>query len=897
MSRRRAAPGIRLALRAAATSPVVSLIVVVLAAVIAGAGSAVPALLDDARTATVRAALGALPRASFDLVATLQGAASPDSSSGADPWALPHDTVAAIHRDLPEPLRSAVGDPEVFVVLDGQTSTPLDESPAPSNRVEVALDPGFADRVRIVQGRLPAATSIETAADPVVEVALSEEASAVLAWPLGQRRSLGFADVGMTAELVGVYDAVDPDDEAWAQRPTGLHPSADQLGAADPVHLATAYADPAMLTQLGVWVDQSSTTVWMPLRIGRITGAQATEIGTQLRGFAARPQQFSVRLGSVYEPGLTFRSSAPEVLVEGAARGDAMAAVATLAAVGPLAVAVVAVAMAGRMLASRRVGSVRLARSRGGSVRLLAGLLAVEGLVLGGLGALVGAAVAGAVVGWAGAASTLVPVLVTLTPAVAVPVAALHAAARTARTDLGVADRPTRRRRLLVEAAVVAIAAAVIVLALVRAPGAGPTPMAVAVPLAVFAIGCVVVLRVILPVLTGVEALTARGRGVMALVGPARARRGRTLPLAAVLASLVCVATAVFSGVATATITAGIDASARARTGADLRITAPAFDEAQIAALRALNGVDAAAPVYADAQLPADSKGKWLTVTVLAVDPVELAAVQRGVTDALPLPEALSDTDEVFAVAATGLADDLRDGTLTIHGIDVHVAATAETAAFAPAARWIVVSRENAQRLLGPQPTTSAVLLDLADPAAAHRVAASALDIAGTGARAVIPAQLSAGIAADPSVRAVRVSLVVALIVVTLLLVLATAMTLLRGAPARGRMLGLMAAMGYPRGRELPLVAWEVAPPLLLALPVGIAAGCALPPLLLPAVDLGRFVGGGAAPPLTVPAWLLWATAGAYLLIAALAVAVAAAVAARMTGIIALRRIDEEIET
>ena len=476
--------------RAAATSPIVSLIVVVLCAVIAFAGAAVPALLDSARTATVHAALDTLPRAAMDPTATLQGAASPDSTSGGDPWALPDGTAAGIHHDLPEPLRSVLGDPEVFVVLDGQTSTPEPHEPAPSNRVEIALDPGIAGRVTITQGRLPTPTEIATVAHPVVEVALSQEASDALDWPVGQQRVLGFADLPMTVELVGVYDAVDPDDDAWALRPTGLHPSADQSGLSDPVHLATAYAAPEMLGRVGAWADQAVTTVWMPLRVGPVTGAQSARLAAQLRGFSATPQKFSVRLGSVYEPGLTFRSSAPAVLDEGGARGDAMTAVATLAAIGPLTVAIVAIAMAGRMLASRRVGTVRVARARGASVPLLAGLLGGEGLVLGIVAAALGAVGAATLVGWAGAASWAVPAVVAVTPALAVPAAALNGAARTARRDLGVADRPLRRRRLVVEAAIVVMSLAVIAVATTRPQGL--TPVLLVMPPAVFAIACVV---------------------------------------------------------------------------------------------------------------------------------------------------------------------------------------------------------------------------------------------------------------------------------------------------------------------------------------------------------------------------------------------------------------------
>jgi putative ABC transport system permease protein len=317
-----------------------------------------------------------------------------------------------------------------------------------------------------------------------------------------------------------------------------------------------------------------------------------------------------------------------------------------------------------------------------------------------------------------------------------------------------------------------------------------------------------------------------------------------------------------------------------------------------------VEGVDAAAVVHGGTSLPAHAKGRWATVTVFGVDPAALAAVQHGVAGALPLPAELgagdgsgADNEPVPAVVSDALADMLDGGTITVHGVEVQAAAHAAGVAFAPAGRWLVVSSDDLTRLLGPAPNVDTVLIDVADGADAQRVAASLRSLLGDDAEVIDPAKIAARTAADPAMQAVRASLVAALAIVTLLLVLAVTMTLLRGAPTRGRMLGLLAAMGYPRGRELPLVAWEVAPPLLLALPVGVAAGFALPPLLLPAVDLAGFTGGSAAAPITMPPGLAWLTAAAYLLIAAIAVVVAASVAARMTAMIALRRIDEEIET
>ncbi|GAA3751302.1 hypothetical protein GCM10022240_00630 [Microbacterium kribbense] len=897
----RGAGGIWVALRAAVTAPVVSTVVVVLVALVAFAGAALPALLQDARTATVQQALTALRSDALDPATEVRGA--PDSGGGSNAaglgdlsttWGGAATALRAIHDRLPQPLRGVLGDPQVQVTFDGAAAIVPGGVPSPSNRVELTLDPGFASRLRIVAGALPQ-RSVDAPVH-LVQIVLSDEAAKALDWPVGQRRTIKYPSQPMDVELSGIYQARDTADPAWQHQRTGVHPDIEQIGLGSPIHLARAYAAPQLLPDIDPWLTDARTNAWMPLQADRVDGAHAADLAAQLRGFAATPLAFGMRVGSWYAPQLSFRSAAPQLLDAGAARGDAMAAIVTLALIGPLTVAIAAVAMTGRMLASRRITTVRLARARGASTALLSALLAGEGLALGGIGAAAGAIIAAAMAGWAGAPALVVPVLAALAPAAAVPLMAQLSARRTARIDLGIADAPTRRRRLFIEAGVVLAAGAVLVAAVTQSPPDPTGPVLLAAPVAVFAICCVVVLRLVAPTIGLLERLLQRGRGVMAVLGPARARRGRTLPIISVLASLVCVATALLAGVSAATVAGGIQSSALGQTGAELRLTAPQIGADAVAAVRDLAGVQTVAPVYADVQLPARATAKWLTVTILAVDPGELAAVQHGVPDALALPAGFGTgaADEVQAVASDVVAEAVGEGDLQIHGIAVHLVASAPSPPFAATARWIVVDRADAARLVGPATTVHTLLVALDPDAEPAAVAARATAVLGTGAAAVIPAQVAAHISADPALQTVRLALWAALAAVIVLLVMTAAMTLLRGAPERGRVLGLLTAMGYPRGRILPLVGWEVGPPLLLALPVGIVAGFVLPPLLLSAVDLTRFVGGTAQPEIIVAGWLPWAVVAGFLVVAALAVATAAAVAARVTAAGALRCVDEQ---
>ena len=140
----------------------------------------------------------------------------------------------------------------------------------------------------------------------------------------------------------------------------------------------------------------------------------------------------------------------------------------------------------------------------------------------------------------------------------------------------------------------------------------------------------------------------------------------------------------------------------------------------------------------------------------------------------------------------------------------------------------------------------------------------------------------------------VRQGLLAAIGVVAALLGLAIGMTLVLGAPARGRLLALLTAAGYRRSRELGLVLREVAPAAVVALPAGAAVGLALPAIVLPAIDLTGFVGGADQPAVRLGGMLPLLVVLGFLVVSAIAVLIAAIVARRVTAARTLRSIDEE---
>ncbi|MGB4135341.1 MAG: hypothetical protein WA971_02185, partial [Microbacterium sp.] len=101
--------------------------------------------------------------------------------------------------------------------------------------------------------------------------------------------------------------------------------------------------------------------------------------------------------------------------------------------------------------------------------------------------------------------------------------------------------------------------------------------------------------------------------------------------------------------------------------------------------------------------------------------------------------------------------------------------------------------------------------------------------------------------------------------------------------------------LGSPRRAAGRLVAWELAPALLLALPFGTGMGVAMSWLVIPQLDLHGFVGGTTQPPVVLGGtWLLLAVVG-FVLLSVIAVAAASVLASRLGAVDAIRADDERM--
>jgi len=175
-------------------------------------------------------------------------------------------------------------------------------------------------------------------------------------------------------------------------------------------------------------------------------------------------------------------------------------------------------------------------------------------------------------------------------------------------------------------------------------------------------------------------------------------------------------------------------------------------------------------------------------------------------------------------------------------------------------------------------------------------VGEAAVAALGEGTEFQTPGEAAAVYAEDPGYAVVQGALLAASAVVALLLAVAIVATLVLGSASRARMLAILRTLGHPPRAAGRLVAWEVAPALLLALPFGVGAGIAMALLVIPQLDLRGFVGGLVQPPVVLGGvWLPVVVAG-FTVIAGGAVVGAAVLASRLGTATAIRADDDRMQ-
>lgn len=880
-----------------ATTPGLSLLLVVVIAGLSYLGVAAPEVLSNGRTATILRAVDELSVASSWPASTIPGLPAPATTSDADAgvWGGALAAAERKRQDQPEPLRDLLGTPRITVGLDPLATFDIDPDrtePVPLNRVGLVSDPGLAQRSELKQGRAPKAT------DPAdgIEIALTGAVAEKLAWPLGSVRIWD----GIPLTLTGIIAPTDVDRDDWAFVHGSTEPVIEVDGGGNRILVASAFMHVDEAAALVDRISDIKVTSWMPFDTADIADATAEKTAEQLRLLAADPAPIPMLDSPFFNTGLQYRSSLSQAIDAGIGRADAMTPVVTVAAVGPIVVALVVLALLSRLIAVRRVESTRVLRARGASLMRLVTLLGGEGILLGLLGAAIGAAAAAVVPGLIDSWALLIPGLLAAVPAVTLPWGALTEAERTGRADLGETGR-AGSTRLVLEILVLVVTAVLALLVLTRGGTGGADPLLLALFVLLGVSGSILTLRLLPMLLRFAERRGRRRASLASLLGPARARRDTVVRTAPVLGMVIGLGVAVFAVGFSATVSDGIVRAAAVGVGADVRVDAPYILPAGLDRVSALDGVSSAAARGGGSTMTISAEGRSAQVRVYTVDRNAFVDAQRDTPAAIPLPPSLTEpADETVPVVVSqkvlGLlgARDADDLQLDVAGAPVRVVGTSPSSIpFGTAEQWVIVDESNASALGVRDITLQQLYLALspdADPSAVGEAAVAAL---GGGASAVTPAQVAATRAADPAFQVVRDVLLAASAIVATLLALGVLATLLLGAPSRSRMLAILRTLGHaPRGAG-GLVMWEIAPALLLSLPFGTGVGIALAHLVIPQLDLRGFVGGTTQPPVVLGGvWLLIAVAG-FALLAAVAVIVAVLLASRLGMVKAIRTGDE----
>jgi putative ABC transport system permease protein len=501
--------------------------------------------------------------------------------------------------------------------------------------------------------------------------------------------------------------------------------------------------------------------------------------------------------------------------------------------------------------------------------------------------------------GWTGAAALLAPVALAAVPAVVLPWGALTDAERRGRSDLGDA-RGGGAGRFALQVLVIALTVVLAALIVTRGSAGGVDPLLLALPVLLGGSGSVLALRLLPLALEVAERRGRAGRSLAALLGPARARRDPVVRAAPVLASVIGLGVAVFSVAFATTVSEGIVRSASITVGADVRVDAPYVSAAGAERVADLDGVACTAGLHGDSVVEAAVGPRSERATLYTIDRDRMVAVQQDASGALALPAALGDpADDAVPVVISEtllhrLGDDPADLDLEVGGTPLRVVGVAPSQVpFGTAEQWIIVDTGNAAELGERSTGLSQIYLSLAPGADPDAVGTAAVDALGAGASYETPARAAAEYEQDPAYDLVRGALLAASAIVALLLAVAIVATLVLGAASRARMLAILRTLGHPQRAAGRLVAWEVAPALLLALPFGVGAGIGMALLVIPQLDLRGFVGGTAQPAVVVGSeWSVLVVAG-FALVVASAVLVATAFASRLGAASAIRADDD----
>ncbi|MFD5866273.1 FtsX-like permease family protein [Agromyces sp. NPDC127015] len=894
-------------------APVASIMLVLLVAGGAFLATAVPRAVAAQHTAALDEHLAEFPARELD-VSSPNRATLPDLGPSSGGTTLPDDIDAVwggqeeallgIREQMPAELHRVTDDPLATVVAGPNRALPDGAGPGSTDyELYLGFDPRIAEHVELTSGEWPTVLGPSATAEPLEFVA-TESFAHEMDWAIGEVRSIPVGTDEQPVELVGTFDAIDPDDGFWTHLPVPLEPSVAFTPDGTLRITGLGLTHPNSWQALEQAQLPSTLELWYPVTTDRIRADRSAELRTDLDEFMSvaypvGPGDFQYYFSTVGVVG--FSSGLGDALTDAAIAAGASDAVLATVASGPIGVMVAVLVLGARVVFERRRTGLELAAARGASNGQLQGILAIEGVMIG-----VPAAVAGAVAGTlavpaeGGTFGWFVAALFAVTPA-ALLIASAPSLSPLRRARADFAPRGGGRLRWILEALVAVIAVAAVVLLLRRGLATqsaeiGVDPLLAAVPLLLAVLACLIVLRLYPYPLAAIVRAAAKARGLVAFLGSARALRDPSAGVVPVLTVVVGVSIAMFSAVLLGTVQTGVDRAADARVGADAAIVGGPFTLEQQTAFAEVPGVEATAPVYSTSSIQVGIDGRLRSTTLIVVDSDEMREVQAGRTGATPLPERLAKTggEAVPVVVSQVIADSIEgadDVELDRKPWEVLEVVDGRTA-YWPRTSWVLMDKANADGFASTF-VPERVLVRFEPGADTAEVTAGLAEIAGADSTVTTPGMVRSELGATAATQGLVVSLVGAIVLSSLLTALAIVLTLVVGRPARERLLPLVATLGLRRRGERALVAWEIGPVVTAALVAGAALGAALPFIVLQGIDLRPFTGEDQQPVVVFDPWLVSAVLVGAVIVTGVAVLLAARMGGEQSAARAMRKEEE----
>jgi putative ABC transport system permease protein len=740
-----------------------------------------------------------------------------------------------------------------------------------------------------------------------VGVAATTQTVNVLGLRLGGSLPVSTPSGTLTLVVTAVVQARDPGSPFWALDPTVATPSLNIPTRGSPYWAAGLFADPGQLVAMQNAFGRSGMILnWVfPLAVGGVNADQAPALQANLnRATAALPA-----LTGVLQPSagtLTVTSPLIADLAAFLATQSAVQTVLLLLFVSLTVTGAAVIALAARMIVTRRDGELGMLRARGGTVRQLAVVTGRGAAVAAGPGAVLGAGLAIALVPGGTAIPSLGWWLAGVAVATALAGPSLIAAWRhrrllphahpsllpQIRSGSGPALNParivtaeTRRsrvawRRLVVElTACAACVAGLVVLRDQGLPVGGGTNLYLSAAPVLVAIPVVLIMLRLYPLaLRGLLALSARGTNATGFVAFSGA--ARPFALLPAFALVLALGLASFAGTVSDGISRGEAAASWQSTGADAVIKAGAesasFGSAVVRQIAAVPGVRQATAVWAT---------DWETstgqsVTLLGVDPASYAALTAGTPFpsfpasrlTSPPASAASPGSAVPVLASPAAAAVLGRGPTRLFSVIATgpvrvrvIGALSATPALPGGGGFAVMAM---QTLPGPggRPAPNLLLVNGSgiDQARLSAVVRRVIPGSTITFRAAALAQLTGSPLQHGGDVIVTLTIAAAAAFGLFIVLLGLAL----GSAQRELTLARLVVMGYERAIRLVLA--ETMPPVLAAVVAGIACAVVLPRLLGSTLDLSGFTGTSVPVQLQPDLAALGLPAAVLILIAAL---------------------------